>query len=439
MVQGLKFFWGGCLLAVALCVSPAPAAEREAASVGVSPLQDDRRPPPVSEPQTSVPFGAGASDQTGTASSGGSSASAPSSSGSGASGSATPPPAASGVSPTGSEVQEERQQSGTVLAYLIELMRRQNRPCPSGPVSQNPPPPLVFSEPLCAAAREASAGGDVGAILAARGLRVTRWRSFSAAEVEPQDAVNRLRADYCEALMTDMTRIGAVREGGRWWVVMASFSSGASARNATSPAGGSFPPAGISSAPPVRNGQTVVPPGQGKEADALLALLNDVRVKGATCRGKALPPAGALKINAKLNQAARKHAEDMAAKNYFGTVSPTGMNLEKRAMEEQYPWRAITELIAKGPPPASAVLDLWLSSPAQCEQLMDPNLADAGIGYSKDYWTLVMGLEASGANLPPNDEPPGYANNGTLKPAAKGIIPERAVPARPGPAPQRRR
>ncbi len=437
MVQGLRVFCGVCLLAV-LVQGPAAAAE---GAVGVSPLQDDRRTPAaapsnVPEAQPPVPFEAPPPAQR---------ESAPPS----------PPvqPGASSAPSSGSAFDESTPQSGTVLAYLIELTRRQNKPCPSSAALPAPPPPLIFSEPLCAVARETANGGDVAAILAAKGLRAARWRSFSAAEVSPQEAVDRLRADYCEALMADVTHIGAIREKGRWWVVMAALARSGS-RNATIP-----PTAGAAPAPQTRSDQPAgssVPqatapaaaasatlagaaPGPGREGEAMLALLNDVRAKGATCRGKAMPPARALTVSPRLEQIARKHAADMAEKKYFSTVSPTGMNLEKRAMEEKYPWKAITELIAKGPPPASAVLDLWLSSPNQCEQLMDPTLRDAGIGFQNEYWALVMGLEAAGANLPPNEEPAGYANNGTLRPAPRGVTPAPAVPSKAGQTQTRRR
>ncbi len=408
MARVVKSLAGVCLLALLLPAFAVSAAEPGGgASVQVVPLQDDRQVPPagggaaVPEPRPPAAFGAESPSQ------------------------------GAGSAAAGRQPQDGTRQSGTVLAYLIELARRQNAPCRPGEQPGPPPPSLIFSEPLCDVAREAAAdGADVAAGLAARNLRASRWQRLSAAEKSPQDAVARLRADQCDALMAPLTHIGAVYEHNRWWVVMASLEKPALSRNATVPA-----PAAASPPPPAPRNATVPAAPQGKEADALLALLNDVRAKGAICRGKALPPVGALKVNPRLVRAARRHAADMAEKKYFGMASPTGETLEKRVQAELYPWKVVTELIAKGPPPASAVLDLWLSSPNQCEQLMDSTLADAGIGYDNEYWAIVMGLEATPENLPPNDEPPGYGN-GALK---SGQSARPAGPAKPGPEPQRRK
>jgi uncharacterized protein YkwD len=90
----------------------------------------------------------------------------------------------------------------------------------------------------------------------------------------------------------------------------------------------------------------------------------------------------------------------MADKGYFGTTSPFGLTLSSRVNEEGYVWALITELISKGPPPASAVVDLWLSNPTQCEQLLEPGFSEIGAAFHNEYWTLILGRPAVGTDSP---------------------------------------
>lgn len=316
-------------------------------------------------------------------------------------------------------------ESGTVLAYLIELYRKQNKPCGDRTMPQ--PPALTYSVPLREAARELALGGgrELQAILAAQGLKASQFHTFTAGEAKAEDAMARLKADHCVALLEPYTHIGAVRENERWWVVMATLAplpAQADGNAATPTVGGAQPAPGVSgaapgtsvlggatgpaTAAPVPSPQSAAsaaksrPVVQSPDAKAISARINAIRANGVSCGGKHKAPAPALASSTALVRAAQGHAVDMATKGYFGATSPDGVTLENRVLTESYAWSLITELISKGPPPASAVVDLWLSTPSQCEQIMDPSFSEMGVGMSGEYWTLILGKPTAGVASP---------------------------------------
>lgn len=303
-------------------------------------------------------------------------------------------------------------ESGTVLAYLIELYRKQNKPC--GDRSMPQPPALTYSVPLREAARELALGGgrDLQAILAAQGLKASHFHTFTVGEAKAEDAMARLKADHCVALLEPYTHIGAVKEHERWWVVMATLAPlpAQTDGNAAAPAVDSAQPApgatGPATAAPASTPQPVAPAAksrpvaQSPDAKAIAARINAIRANGVSCGGKRKAPAPALASSSALVRAAQGHAVDMAEKGYFGATSPDGVTLENRVHTENYAWSLVTELISKGPPPASAVVDLWLSTPSQCEQIMDPSFSEMGVGMSGEYWTLILGKPTTGVESP---------------------------------------
>ncbi len=316
---------------------------------------------------------------------------------------------------------------GTVLAYLIELYRKQNKPC--GDRSMPQPPPLLYSEPLRDAARELAEGGnrDLQTILAAQKLHAARFHMFSASEAKAEDAMARLKADHCVELLENYTHIGATRTNERWLVIMATLEPLRVPENATpggaasggspdvSTPGETAPVVGMLAAPtqtaPAAPAQT--PPAQSAkpraaaqstavspEAKAIAARINAIRANGVSCGGKHKAAVSPLASNPALTKAAQKHAQDMADQGYFSTTSPSGITLENRVGTEGYAWGLITELISKGPPPASAVVDLWLSSPSQCEQIMNPAFVDMGVGVIGEYWAVIFARAAVGVPGP---------------------------------------
>ncbi|SBW00262.1 exported hypothetical protein [uncultured delta proteobacterium] len=111
---------------------------------------------------------------------------------------------------------------GIIMAYLVELMRKQGKPCPSG--AQPPvPPSLLFSEPLCRVAESVGKGVEFPAAYEQQGLYASRWRMFSATDQPAQQVATRLREQHCEALLEPYTHIGAWRGANGWRIVLATL------------------------------------------------------------------------------------------------------------------------------------------------------------------------------------------------------------------------
>lgn len=109
----------------------------------------------------------------------------------------------------------------------------------------------------------------------------------------------------------------------------------------------------------------------GRARAEILAAVNAERKKVGA------PP---LKPNARLDQAAQRHAQDMLARHYFAHESPEGKTVRERAREAGYDWRAIGENIAEGQLSVAEVMDTWMHSPGHRRNILDPNYRDLGVG-----------------------------------------------------------
>ncbi|MBT5111488.1 MAG: hypothetical protein HOM25_22630 [Rhodospirillaceae bacterium] len=110
-----------------------------------------------------------------------------------------------------------------------------------------------------------------------------------------------------------------------------------------------------------------------------------------------------LSLNKRLNRAAQAHADDMAARDYFAHVSPDGETVGERAARAGYIWRSILENLAAGQDSPRETVEGWIRSPGHRKAMLDPTVAEAGVGYrflSGDggrtrqfhYWALNMAL-----------------------------------------------
>ncbi|MDR3074174.1 MAG: hypothetical protein LBV01_05570 [Deltaproteobacteria bacterium] len=302
---------------------------------------------------------------------------------------------------------------GLVIAYLVELARKQNRPCPSG-ATPPAPPSLTFSEPLCRVAGAMGGGGDMLAALTAQGLYATKWRMFSAADPSAQQVVARLREAHCEALLEPHTHIGAVRDEKGWRIVMAVLAekpenSGEAAASApdmppatTSGTPPAPPPAALpatmSDAPPATTpaAPPATTPGApaGQEARALFVLLNEQRAKGGSCSGRAWPPAPALAFDPGLQENAERDAAAAAAKGSFAEV------LAGMGGLAGYAGTGIAKLTMTAKTSPSVALDSWLLNPKYCERIFSPKFVDAGVAHTGGYWMLLLGEKGQGVPSP---------------------------------------
>jgi uncharacterized protein YkwD len=114
----------------------------------------------------------------------------------------------------------------------------------------------------------------------------------------------------------------------------------------------------------------------------VLQLTNEARGQGACCGDEGCFSASApLVLDAALRSAARSHAADMAARDYFAHDSPEGLSPFDRMREGGYRGCAMGENIAAGQLDPGEVMASWLQSPGHCANLMQPDFTVLGVGY----------------------------------------------------------
>ena len=97
-------------------------------------------------------------------------------------------------------------------------------------------------------------------------------------------------------------------------------------------------------------------------AQNMLLLVNQFRASGGTCGDEELPSVPPLRLNRLLNEAAREHAADMAANNYFAHESLDGRQPADRIRAKGYRGSNYGENIAAGNASADATFIQWKNS-----------------------------------------------------------------------------
>jgi uncharacterized protein YkwD len=131
--------------------------------------------------------------------------------------------------------------------------------------------------------------------------------------------------------------------------------------------------------------------------ERVVELVNDARARARRCgktRYAAAPPLAASRA---LDEAAHRHARDMARKKYFEHRGANGSEPKDRVIRAGYQPRLTGENIALGPESAEEVVAGWLASPGHCENIMDPRFRHIGVGLSigrgrgQIYWVQNFG------------------------------------------------
>ncbi|MEJ0098673.1 MAG: CAP domain-containing protein [Pseudomonadota bacterium] len=132
----------------------------------------------------------------------------------------------------------------------------------------------------------------------------------------------------------------------------------------------------------------------------ILGLVNQARTQGRTCGGTPFAPSSPLLLSNELYRAARRHARDMAMRNYFAHQGRDGSSPKDRVQHEGYKLRLTGENIAFGPDSIAEVVDGWLASPGHCANIMDPRFRDMGVAVALGskrghfYWVQELGEPA---------------------------------------------
>jgi uncharacterized protein YkwD len=120
-------------------------------------------------------------------------------------------------------------------------------------------------------------------------------------------------------------------------------------------------------------------------AMALVCDINQVRAQNGL---------GALRWDWRLWSGAQEHADDMAARHYFGHITPEGLGLSDRIQPTGYipnnPDWALSENLGFGTSTLSsplATLTGWMNSAPHRENLLDSQMEDIGIGIARGALT----------------------------------------------------
>lgn len=144
----------------------------------------------------------------------------------------------------------------------------------------------------------------------------------------------------------------------------------------------------------------------GKASDASLRarvveLVNAARSQSRKCGSERFPAARPLAPSPKLDQAAERHARDMARKNYFEHVGADRSHPKDRVRKAGYEYRITGENIAFGPESAEEVVAGWLASPGHCANIMEKRFEHIGVGVAtgrkrgRIYWVQSFGAPLS--------------------------------------------
>lgn len=124
----------------------------------------------------------------------------------------------------------------------------------------------------------------------------------------------------------------------------------------------------------------------------LLELVNQARSKSCRCGGEKQKATTPLQWDEALERAAEKHANDMAAGEFFSHTGSDQSSVSDRVDREQFEWRAVGENIAMGHQDEKMVVEGWMNSPGHCKNIMSPDFKYMGVAVSADgkYWVQVF-------------------------------------------------
>ena len=153
-------------------------------------------------------------------------------------------------------------------------------------------------------------------------------------------------------------------------------------------------------------------PAAGCQPDAEVAAraINALRAQARSCGARLMPAAPALRWQATLDDTARRHAADIAARDRLDHLSASGASLRARLHEAGYLMRLSGENLAGGGETLDETLGQWLASPAHCENLMLADFQEFGLacapgaGQLQRYWVLEL---AAPLAQPPARSSPG--------------------------------
>jgi uncharacterized protein YkwD len=117
----------------------------------------------------------------------------------------------------------------------------------------------------------------------------------------------------------------------------------------------------------------------------VLELTNAERQQGGCCGARGcFQPSRPLAGNDNLRVAARRHARDMAERNFFAHEAPDGSKLSDRLEAVRFGGCAAGENIAQGQPTPEEVVSDWMQSDGHCSNILSGAFDSLGVGYHDD-------------------------------------------------------
>ena len=138
---------------------------------------------------------------------------------------------------------------------------------------------------------------------------------------------------------------------------------------------------------------SIFAPETGDFRTDMLAAVNLMRSKGCRCGGKSMPAVPPVRWNGLLEEAAIRHARDMAVHKHFDHVGTDGSEIDVRINATGYKWMQIGENIAWGYSSIAEAMDGWIKSPSHCLQLMSNKVDEIGAAKNGKYWVQDYGKQ----------------------------------------------
>jgi uncharacterized protein YkwD len=117
----------------------------------------------------------------------------------------------------------------------------------------------------------------------------------------------------------------------------------------------------------------------------------------------------ALEPDARPQEAAQRHAADMARGDIMAHEGRDGSLAPERAERAGYRWTTVSENVAAGYPDPETVVAGWMASPGHRANILDASVRHVGVGYAYRtdtrmhyYWVMVFG-ETEGVRVTPSE------------------------------------
>lgn len=125
----------------------------------------------------------------------------------------------------------------------------------------------------------------------------------------------------------------------------------------------------------------------------LANLINDIRAEGTNCSGENFAATNAMVFNDLLNTIAQKHAEYLQSIDQLTHTGANESSLADRLSADEYNYSVAAENLAKGFADEESVVDAWKNSDGHCQNIMNPEVDEMGVGTSGAFWVMIYAAD----------------------------------------------